>query len=123
KSVSDRTHQLPINTDTSVIKKMVNALSNDLNTSKVLVHIDNYFDQVINSNEAPHTEVIEAVNKLIGINLKSEDIDSKTKKLIFARESARKDKNWADSDKIRDELKEQGIGINDSANGQIWFRI
>ena len=122
-SVSDRTHQLPINKDTEVIKKMVNALSNDLNTSKVLVYIDNYFDQVINSNEAPNNEVIDAINNLIGINLNTEDIDVKTKKMLADRETARKDKNWAESDRIRDELKEQGIGINDSSNGQIWFRI
>ena len=122
-SIADRTHQLPINTDTSVIKKLVNALSNDLNTSKVLVHIDNYFDKVVSSNEAPNTEVIEAINNLIGIDLKSKDIDDNTKDLLEARELARKEKNWTESDRIRDELKKQGIGINDGASGQIWYRL
>lgn len=42
--------------------------------------------------------------------------------LIDKRLQARKAKNWAESDRIRDELKAQGIILEDSAQGTSWRR-
>ncbi len=42
--------------------------------------------------------------------------------LIVDRDNAKKDKNWAESDRIRDELKAQGIVLEDSAGGTTWRR-
>lgn len=42
--------------------------------------------------------------------------------LIWQRLDARKNKNWAESDRIRDELKAQGIVLEDSAGGTTWRR-
>ncbi|MFM8332360.1 MAG: cysteine--tRNA ligase [Candidatus Methylumidiphilus sp.] len=42
--------------------------------------------------------------------------------LIDLRLQARKAKNWAESDRIRDELKAQGIILEDSAQGTGWRR-
>jgi cysteinyl-tRNA synthetase len=42
--------------------------------------------------------------------------------LIQNRLAARKAKHWADSDRIRDELKAQGIILEDSAQGTSWRR-
>lgn len=122
-AVADRVHQLPQNCDSSVIKKMINALDNDLHTSKVLVHIDNYFDEVLKSNEAPNIEVLRTIDELIGINLSVNDIDKNIKEILKERMNARQQKDWATSDKLRDELNEAGIGINDTNNQQIWYRI
>jgi len=41
-----------------------------------------------------------------------EKLSPELMKLIEQRESFRKEKNWAESDKIRDQFKEQGIGKN-----------
>ena len=41
---------------------------------------------------------------------------------IAARQAARKAKNWAEADRIRDELKAQGIEIVDSKDGAVWKR-
>lgn len=41
-------------------------------------------------------------------------------KLITERAQAKKDKNYARADEIRDELTEQGIILEDSATGTIW---
>jgi cysteinyl-tRNA synthetase len=41
---------------------------------------------------------------------------------IAARLSARKAKNWAEADRIRDELKAQGIILEDGAGGTSWKR-
>jgi len=43
--------------------------------------------------------------------------------LIQQRLDARKNKNWAESDRIRDELKAQGIVLEDSAQGTTWRRL
>ena len=42
--------------------------------------------------------------------------------LINARTTAREQKNWAESDRIRDELKAQGIALEDGAGGTTWRR-
>jgi cysteinyl-tRNA synthetase len=40
--------------------------------------------------------------------------------LVTARVAARKDKNFAESDRLRDELKDLGIEIRDTADGTTW---
>lgn len=122
-SVASRIHQLKENEDLSVIKKMINALSNDLNTSKVLVSIDNYFDEVVKSNESPNKKAIKAINELIGIDLETDDISDAQKAILKERLTARETKDWKKSDELRDELNKRGIGINDTQNMQIWYRI
>lgn len=44
----------------------------------------------------------------------------KIEKLIQDRNDARKAKNWAQSDKIRNELSELGIVLEDTAQGTTW---
>lgn len=50
--------------------------------------------------------------------LSTEQIDD----LIRQRLQARQNKNWAESDRIRDELKAQGIFLEDSPGGTSWRR-
>ncbi len=42
--------------------------------------------------------------------------------LIEQRSTAKQEKNWAESDRIRDELQSQGIVLEDSAGGTTWRR-
>ncbi|HWU69176.1 MAG TPA: cysteine--tRNA ligase [Stenotrophobium sp.] len=42
--------------------------------------------------------------------------------LVTARQAARAAKNWAESDRIRDQLKAQGVLVEDSKDGQRWRR-
>jgi len=51
-------------------------------------------------------------------SLATEEIES----YIDQRNQARANKNWAESDKIRDLLKERGIILNDSREGTTWQR-
>jgi len=42
------------------------------------------------------------------------------KQLLQRREIARSEKNWAESDALRNQLESAGLEINDSAEGQSW---
>jgi cysteinyl-tRNA synthetase len=48
--------------------------------------------------------------------------DAEIDALVAQRTQARKDKNWAEADRIRDELKAMGIVLEDTAQGVKWHR-
>jgi cysteinyl-tRNA synthetase len=50
----------------------------------------------------------------------SGDQDAQVNALIAERNEARKQKQWARSDQIRDQLKEMGVTIEDSKDGTKW---
>lgn len=50
----------------------------------------------------------------------SEITEEEIEQLIEERISARKEKNWARADEIRDELDDKGIVLEDKAEGTIW---
>jgi cysteinyl-tRNA synthetase len=50
--------------------------------------------------------------------ISDEDIEG----LIKQRNSARANKDWAESDRVRDLLADSGIILEDSATGTIWRR-
>ena len=53
-------------------------------------------------------------------NRKKNDLSSEIEALIEKRQEARKNKDWATADKIRDELKERGIILKDTPQGVTW---
>ena len=48
--------------------------------------------------------------------------DEKIDKMVAERDEARKNKDWATSDRLRDELNEMGIILEDTAQGTRWHR-
>jgi cysteinyl-tRNA synthetase len=65
--------------------------------------------------EDPDTFLKAAVS---GGTLSDEEIES----MIRQRIQARADKNWAEADRIRDALDNEGIILEDGANGTTWRR-
>lgn len=106
--------------DASIMNKSV---QNNLDTPKVLSIIDNYLAEVEKNNAYPDTKTLKNIEALLGINLLREDISEKIKTILDERQKARDEKDFKKSDELRDELKEQGIGVRDTDNGQIWFRL
>lgn len=101
-----------------------NALENDLNTPKALALLSGLEDAASNGLHAKNFDsFIDWLDTLLGLDLtKSVDISSEQKDLIIAREKARDNKDFAQSDQLRQELSSQGILVRDTKNGSIWSR-
>lgn len=54
---------------------------------------------------------------------KEESLDAKVEQMIADRQAARAAKNWAEADRIRDELKAMGIELKDTKQGVQWKKI
>lgn len=105
------------------------ALQDDMATPQALALINQVVDDVIENgidkdDSKNFLDFLNFIDKAFGLGLSStKDIDSEKKKVIEQREEARKSQNWERSDNLRDTLKEQGIGLRDTQNGPIWYKI
>ena len=61
---------------------------------------------------------------MLGIELRSDapQADAEIDALVAAREAARAAKDWAEADRIRDELAARGIVVEDTPRGPEWRR-
>lgn len=102
-------------------------LQDDLNTPEALSRIEMSLTQFEKSHPVWGKQDMEAllgfINDFVGINFSKPDITDELKNLVTDREEARKAKDWAKSDELRDKLREQGIEVRDTENGPIWSRI
>ncbi len=102
-------------------------LENDLNTPGALAYLDDILGRVNEKGISPSASqmfknILEDINNLLGINLLGQDISDEQKQLIREREEARSGQDWAKSDELRDQLKQQGIEVRDTATGSVWNR-
>ncbi len=110
----------------------INSMEDDLNTADAIASL---FDIIkysnTNFNESTPKYMIQytyktlmELSKVLGILSKEEEIlEEEILKLIEERTQARKDKNYELADKIRNELKEKGILLEDTQEGVKWKRI
>ena len=66
-------------------------------------------------------DLLSKFDKVLGIKIekeeKSEEIPEEILKLVEQRKIAREEKNWEESDRIRDEISNLGYNIKDTKNG------
>lgn len=108
------------------------ALDDDLNMSAAFGVVFDFIrdinrlkaDDKLSKTEAESVlETIFAFDTVFGLRKKEEaSLDSDIEALITKREEARKNKDWAESDRIRDELSGKGIILEDTPQGTIWKR-
>ena len=69
-------------------------------------------------------KIFDELTGVLGLvyNRKTETLDEDIDAMIEARTKARKAKNWAEANRIRDELKAMGIVLEDTAQGVKWHR-
>jgi len=109
--------------------KFIEAMDDDFNTADAISVI---FELVRESNSIAADQnasrefanvTLEMLNELIDVlgliygESNSSELDSEIEALIEKRQNARKEKNWAEADAIRDELSEMGIILEDTPQG------
>lgn len=114
------------------VRQFVEAMDDDLNTADGIAAL---FDMVRDINSfavqpRPKEALAYAAEKfdeLCGVlgllyDRKAQSLDSEVEALIEQRQQARKDKNFARSDEIRDQLAGMGIVLKDTPQGVQWSR-
>ena len=113
-------------------EKFEAAMDDDFNTADAISVI---FEMVKRANitvteessKAYITRVKELLEKLLDVlgllsERKEENLDTRVEALIAERQTARKEKNFARADEIRNELTEMGILLEDTKEGVKWKR-
>jgi len=118
-------------------ESIIRGLYDDLNTPKVIAELNILNNKISNADEKTKGKIkynLLEIGKIFGIlqenpnkwlgygkagNIEETDIE----RLIKKRNEARGNKNFDMADQIRDELKNKGIEIEDTANGTIWRNV
>ena len=115
--------------------KFVEALEDDFNTADAVAAL---FELARNINILLSENTVNAEEKTFILSLYKElasllgflspaveksDDDERIEKLIEQRAEAKKAKNWAEADRIRDELKAEGIILEDGVGKTKWKRV
>lgn len=115
------------------VKRFEDAMEDDLNTADAisivfeLVKFANTNVKVGASSKEFAQKVYDTLKQLLdilGINIKEEEVllDDEIEQLIAERQAARKEKNFARADEIRNLLTEKGIILEDTREGVRWKR-
>jgi cysteinyl-tRNA synthetase len=96
------------------------AIENDLDTPKILLRL-----RAIEKSELKNKRALFMyADQILGLNLdagvEEKTLTAQMKDLLDARDIARNEKRWADSDQLRVQLEELGLIIKDSPEGQTW---
>ena len=121
--------------------ELLEALSDDLNASKALASVDEFVktaNERLDNNpkdKAYKAEVVAnlgLIGEILGIAITnyveyfqfgvSDEQKEQIKRLLVERAVAKKERNFARADEIRDELVKMNISIMDTPNGAVWER-
>lgn len=115
---------------------IIASINDDLNTPQVIAEMHDIIkDSQLSLGEKKY--LLHEIDTLLGIGLSddptsaleklghvsSTDLPQDIKNLIEARATARKEKDWSEADRIRDELAKKGYAVKDTADGQSVTRI
>ena len=110
----------------------VDALDNDLNTSLAVTAVYDVLKAKISDGAKRH--LLFDFDKVLSLGLKEaaeklqaeaaapQEGDAEINALVEARTAAKKARNFAEADRIRDELKAMGIVLVDTKEGTTWHR-
>ena len=114
-------------------EQFINSMDDDLNTADgiaaVFDLVSDINTKIINKEVSKNVcqkaaDMFDELTGVLGLvyNRKSNDINDDIEKHIEERKQARANKDWATADRIRDELKAQGITLKDTPQGVTWIK-
>lgn len=114
-------------------EQFITAMDDDLNTADGLAAIfeltkdinTKILDHDVSKAVCEHAaKLYDELCNVLGIlyNRNENTLDSDIEALVEKRQEARKNKDWATADKIRDELKAKGIILKDTPQGVTWTK-
>ena len=114
---------------TQAVAAFETAMNDDLGVPGALAALFGLRDAVLHEAFGPETakealawlERVEGVFGFLGLDSGGDD-DAEIEALVRARDEARANKDWAESDRLRDELTARGIVLQDGPDGAVWRR-
>lgn len=114
-------------------EQFVTAMDDDLNTADGIAAVFELvkdintlvLDKDVSKTACEYAaKIFDELTDVLGIlyNKKNNSLDDEIEELIAQRNEARKNKDWATADKIRDDLKSRGIILKDTPNGVTWTK-
>ncbi len=103
-------------------QEFMDALSDDLNTSKALAVLWGIAKDTVLSNYEKSATLLacsEVLGLALGGDIDVEEVTDEIHELLAQRELAKRAKQWDRADMIRNEIRALGFEIIDGANGQI----
>jgi len=116
----------------STKESFINAMDDDFNTPLALAALYELVKAINTARDGgandeqlkPAQSMLRELTNVLGLRLQEKQGSSEDEAHVIAlieeRTEARKQKNWARSDEIRDQLKEMGVTIEDSKDGTKW---
>lgn len=108
------------------VKQIQSDFCNDLDTPRAMMRLRAIEKDEALSN-AEKAYIFESIDSLFGLQLLDQlpelvakELNPEQINLLAQRIKARSEKNFKESDEIRDRLLETGIEVRDTADGQIW---
>lgn len=113
--------------------EFITAMDDDLNTADGIaalfeltkdINTNLISQQVSKAVCEKAAQIFDEICDVLGLlyNRKSNDLSDEIESLIAKRQEARKNKDWATADKIRDDLKAMGIILKDTPQGVTWTK-
>ena len=114
------------------IQQFITAMDDDMNTADAIAAVFELVRDIntviaASANKATLELAAKAFDELTDVlglvyNRSKASLDDEVEELIAQRAQARKDKNWALADEIRDKIKAMGIVLEDTPQGVKWHK-
>ena len=112
--------------------RFLEALGNDINTSMAITVL--YDVLKADTDDATKKALVESFDQVLSLDLlkapenaeetpEDAELAAYVEEQIALRKAAKKEKNFAEADRIREELLSRGIQIRDTREGTLWEKI
>jgi len=124
----------PVDWNDPFAARFKTAMDDDFNTADAVAALFELAGEVNRTHDARSASLLKALGAMLGILQREPEAflqvgsgtDSPTpeeiEQFIEQRKAARKAKNFAEADRIRNELEDKGVLLEDSASGTLWRR-